>query len=549
VFAFSSELVEVAARLRPMQATFWGVRGFAHAWDDVSPEGFAHAADVLRALRPRAVALSAATDDRWSRLAAHVAVDFLDKELAWIDRRGYLRDLNAIDSTFQVVRMVFDTMDTSTPQGWLDVAARLDTIDVVLGNYRRALEAGLAAGEVVAARQVRKVIEQGRVHAGDRSYFATLASDYARTSNADPTIGRRIEAGAAGARRAYGALTDWLEQTYLPNAREIDGVGRARYEPEARRWLGCDVDLDEAHAWGWTELARILARMRELARAMYGDDDVTRALARARADAALSAPSLEAFLELMRARQARALELVDPHFDVPEALRKLDVRAAPPSAASGAYYVPPSEDLSRPGAIYYLMPDDGPVATFDQVSTAYHEGTPGHHLQCGTQVALTQHLSRLHRVAYGYSGFAEGWALYAEELMRELGGYEEPGFELGQLANDAIRACRVVFDIGAHLGLVIPSDAPFHPGEAWTFDLGVELLESFGGLTRARASDEITRYLGWPAQAISYKLGQRAMLALRAEFLAQGGALRDFHTRVLACGNVSLDLLRGQVLG
>src|SRR5262249_31265580 len=116
-------------------------------------------------------------------------------------------------------------------------------------------------------------------------------------------------------------------------------------------------------------------------------------------------------------------------------------------------------------------------------------------------------------------------------------------YELGMLANEMIRACRVVFDIGAHLGLAIPDDAPFHPGERWSFDLGVEMLQTLCGLTRERAEGEITRYLGWPGQAISYKVGERTMLALRDEFLAAGGTLKAFHVRVLECGNLGLDLL------
>jgi uncharacterized protein (DUF885 family) len=168
-------------------------------------------------------------------------------------------------------------------------------------------------------------------------------------------------------------------------------------------------------------------------------------------------------------------------------------------------------------------------------------------MQIGIQVSLTKNLCRLHRVVYGYSGYAEGWALYTERLMGELGYYEKPDYEFGMLTNQLMRACRVVFDIGAHLGLPIPKDAPFHPGEAWSFELGVEMMQDLGGLTHAHAESEVTRYYGWPGQAISYKVGERTILRLRDEFLKQGGTLKDFHTRVLACGNLSLDLLHAQV--
>jgi uncharacterized protein (DUF885 family) len=240
---------------------------------------------------------------------------------------------------------------------------------------------------------------------------------------------------------------------------------------------------------------------------------------------------------------------VAPLFDIPAGILPIEVHEAAPGGPLGAYYRRPSEDLSRPGSIWYALHGDGPFPLHDQVSTAYHEGFPGHHLQIGTQVTLAAELSRFHRLASSYSGYAEGWALYAEQLMREIGAYEEPAFELGMLANEMCRACRVVLDIGAHLDLPIPGDSPFHPGERWTFELGLEMMRTLGGLSPERAVSEVTRYLGWPAQAISYKVGQRVILELRSEHLARGGTLRSFHDRVLRCGNVGLDVLRRQVVG
>ena len=296
------------------------------------------------------------------------------------------------------------------------------------------------------------------------------------------------------------------------------------------------IDPEETYAWGWEEIARIEARMAAIA----GDRTVAEALAAAAREPV--APDPAAFIAEMQARQARALELVAPHFDVPEPLRRLDVSAAPPTGHIGAYYVQPSEDFQRPGAISYLLAGDGPQPLWREVSTAYHEGIPGHHLQIGTQIGLPA-LSRFHRVVAGWSGFAEGWALYAEELMDELGGYELPAYRLGMLSNQHVRACRVVLDIGAHLDLPTPD------GERWTFERGVTLLTTRAGLPEAHARSEMTRYLGFPGQAISYKVGQRAMLDLRREWLARGGTLRGFHERVLSGGSVGLARLRERVLG
>jgi uncharacterized protein (DUF885 family) len=265
-------------------------------------------------------------------------------------------------------------------------------------------------------------------------------------------------------------------------------------------------------------------------------------------DPARCAKDPEEFLRLMSERQARALsELEGSHFDIPDQLRKLDIRIAPKGGPLGAYYVMPSEDFSRPGAIFYSLGEAGPIPLYDEISTAYHEGFPGHHLQVGLQVSLTDRLCRFHRVAEGYHGFAEGWALYAERLMHELGYFEKPDYVLGNLCAQMVRACRVVIDIGSHLDLPIPKDSPFHPGERWSFDLGVEMLRDWAELAPDHAVSEMNRYLGWPGQAISYKVGERVILALREEQRARLGSafnLREFHAKIVGSGPVSLEILR-----
>jgi uncharacterized protein (DUF885 family) len=212
--------------------------------------------------------------------------------------------------------------------------------------------------------------------------------------------------------------------------------------------------------------------------------------------------------------------------------------------------MPPSEDLSRPGTVWYSFGPERPLPLYTEISTAYHEGFPGHHLQCGLQVALREKLSRFQRVLGFCSGYAEGWALYTERLADELGFYEKPAYRFGMLACQLHRACRVVLDIGAHLEFKIPSDVEFHPGESWTFELGVEMLTDIGGLARDFAESEMTRYLGWPSQAISYKLGEREIMALRREFFVKypQATLKEFHAKVLGCGSVGLSLLRRIVL-
>jgi uncharacterized protein (DUF885 family) len=250
----------------------------------------------------------------------------------------------------------------------------------------------------------------------------------------------------------------------------------------------------------------------------------------------------------MQERQEVALlELDGSHFDIPELARTVETKLAPPGSLIGAYYISPSEDFSRPGSIWFSVGDNETIPIWDNVSTAYHEGFPGHHLQTGVQMSLEEHTSRLQRVWVWYSGSGEGWALYSERLMRELGYFEKPEYVFGMLASEILRACRVAIDIGMHLGLTIPEGQPFHPGEEWSFDTAVEMMTDYAGQLPDYARSEVTRYLGWPGQAPAYKIGERVILDLREERRAKLGSefdLKQFHADVLEAGPVGLDLLR-----
>jgi uncharacterized protein (DUF885 family) len=546
VYALSDEVVELVAKASPIAATLWGVKGAASGWDDLSPEGQAKVRDAMAAIRKR-VPDAVDASDRWRVLARDVVADFLDLGLERFAHDDHLTDLNFIASPFQCLRMVFDVMDAATVDDWRARIERLETLDRALDGYRRLLARGLDKGLVVAARQVRAVVEQARLQVGEGSYYRAFAPAMEAAGVHDATLRARLDRAIAKACDAHRDFADWLEGTYLPHARTTDAVGRERYVREARRFLGTTIDPEETYAWGWREIAAIGAKMRALAEQIVPGASVAEVLDRLKTDPTYAAPDIDTFLEIMRDRQRHALEqLAGTHFDVPEPARRLDVKRAPVGGALGAYYLPPSEGFARPGCVWYSVGDATSAPLFDEVTTAYHEGFPGHHLQFAIQVALTDRLCRLQRVSEGYAGFAEGWALYAEALMAELGYFEKPEYLFGMLTAQMTRACRVVIDIGAHLSLPIPRDQPFHPGASWSFELGVEMLSTIGGLGRDQAVSEMTRYLGWPGQAISYKVGQRVLLELRDEVRAACGARYDakaFHACLLEGGNVGLDRL------
>lgn len=547
IFAFSSDFVDELTTRSPMLATLAGVPGAHAGWDDLSPEGGAALAKFYADKRAEVDALPAAKDG-WGKVARRVMREWLDERIAYFAHEDNLSDLNNIESPFQNVRLVFDLMPSSTDADWETIATRLETIDAPLGGLRRSLDRGREKGMTAAKRQVRAVVEQARAHASASSGLRAAVASY-RDAHPGTALADRLRAAVGKAAEAFDTFAGWLEGDYLPHATDRDPYGRERYLRSANRFLGiAGFDPLEAYAWGFREIEQIESRMREIVERLAPGKTIAE-LVRTLEDAPdQRVDDLERFLELMRARQARALEdLMKSHFEVPEPIRRIEVKLAPPGGALGAYYVPPSEDFSRPGTVFYAPSSSKTYALFSEITTAYHEGFPGHHLQCGLQVFFRENLSRHHRLFVCCSGYAEGWALYAEQLMDELGYYEHPAYVLGMLMAKLFRACRVVADIGMHLELPIPDTFDFHPGETWNWDLTVELLASRAFVEQAFAESEATRYLGWPGQAISYKIGERIILELRDEARARLGSafdLRAFHEAVLSAGSVGLDHLR-----
>ncbi|MGH8911990.1 MAG: DUF885 domain-containing protein [Acidimicrobiia bacterium] len=528
-----------------MMATSLGVSGSDHDWDDMSPVGRRHLADLARRARE---ALEEHLDhpDDDQRLAAVTLSRFLDTEIAHFDSDDYLRDVSHISCGFTVIRDLFDIMPRDTAEGWENIATRLATIGQPLRGWTDLLAEGVARGEVVARRQVDSVIEQAELLAGDESMFLELVK-----AATDGGFGSgELEAGAAVARREASRVAGWLRTDYLPHADLAEGVGEERYVRSAERFLGKVLDPLEVYSWGWDEIARLHAEMVAVAGEIDSSLEVEDVYHMLDTDPHRCVPRDE-FTEFVQGRLDQAVvDLAGNHFDVPDPIRRVTVSLAPPGGALGASYINPSVDWERPGSVWYALGSQISVPVWQEVSTAYHEGFPGHHLQVGTAMFQADHLSKAQRLLIWYPGHGEGWALYAERLMDELGYLEKPEYKLGMLASQQHRAVRVVVDIGLHLGYEIPNSAPLHPGSEWTFERAVDYVNEVGRQPREVAESEVCRYLGWPGQAISYKVGEREILDIRRtlEERELEFDLKDFHRRVLEAGTLRLDHLRERML-
>lgn len=548
-FELSDRYVDESAELDPVHSTSLGLEGRDHLWGQAfGLEGHAARMDLVRRYR-RAFAEHVTHADQKEQLAARVMLGSLDEELAANEAGEHLRDLSHMVSSFQRIWSTFDLMKTDSREAWQAVCARLETIDQPYEQLRERLSAGRQQGHHVAARQVASVARQARRLGADDSAFDRLAQQGAQ---AFPAIASRLAAGAAHARATVAGFGEHLERDVLPRAPSTDGLGAERYRPALDRLMGLDVDPAEAHAWGWEEIARLRSEMSRIGQQILPGASLEEVTHLLETDPARSLTTTAAFLDFIAARLTAAREqLASVHFDVDPRIEPLSVELAPVGSPLGAYYQPPSEDFSRPGGIRYAVGDQTVFPLYHQVSTAYHEGFPGHHLQIGTAMTRAERLSRAHRLTVWYPGYGEGWAMYTERLMGELGFFEKPDYELGMLAKQLYRAARVVVDIGLHLGLSIDRASLVAPGEPWTYERAVEFMRVYGHRTPAQAEGEVMRYLGWPGQAATYKLGEREIGRLRDEARARAGSaftLAGFHEKVIGNGAMRLDLLREIVL-
>jgi uncharacterized protein (DUF885 family) len=543
----SDRFLEDYIELQPTAATFMGIQGHDHRLPDYSPAGF----EALVELNRRTIAEATAIQPGSPReeVAKDALLERLGLELERYEAGVPQHQLNALTSVPAEVRQVFDLMPTATDGDWETIAIRLNQVGTTLDGFRESLVQQAAAGRVSAVRQVNDLASRiaSWTGADGDDFFAGLAAQAP-----DSAVKSEVEAAAAAARKAYDQFGQWLITDVAPQAPSRDACGREVYELASRDFLGAAVDLDETYAWGWEELARIEGEMENIAASLNGGDRSIEAVAELLDnDPARKIHGKEAFRDWMQQLADAAVEeLAGTHFDIPDEIKRIECMIAPTSDGS-IYYTGPSEDLTtRPGRMWWAVPTGvEDFATWREVTTVYHEGVPGHHLQVAQTMLRTDLLNRWQRMGCWVSGHGEGWALYAERLMEDLGYLEEPGARLGMLDAQAFRSARVIVDIGMHLELEIPRDNPFgfHPGETWNAELGFEFLRAHCRMETEFLKAELNRYLGWPGQAPSYKVGERIWLEARDEAKARKGDafdLKEFHRQALDLGSLGLDPLK-----
>lgn len=552
VFEIADGFVDIVAKHHPLSATHMGVRGFDHLMADYSLEAAeAFHAEVGTSLSQMNAAVPA---NERERMCKDTFVDELTFSVEKYESREHLRDMNVLFSPIQNVRSIFDLMPQDSVEAWENIASRMEKIGEAMDGYRQTLEVGRAEGSVTSQRQVNGCAEQCETWAGSGDsapFFDSLVNALAASDVNDGALSERVEDAAASATVVYGEMADYLRKSYLPDATPIDGVGRDRYALAARGYLGAEINPEETYDWGWEQLAWVMSEMTETAQKIKPGASIGEAVEILETDPARMIAGEDEFRQWMQDLQDRTIEEMDGvHFDILDPVRKIETLIAPPGGALAMYYTGPSEDFSRPGRTWYPTGGKTEFPIWREVSIAYHEGVPGHHFQIATNVAMTEDLSRFQRLLAGTSGHAEGWALYAERLMGELGYLENPDYYMGMLDAQALRSVRVIVDIGMHLGLEIPAHSDFHPGEVWNGDLALEFMRERVHFPADFVNSEIDRYLGIPGQAISYKVGERVWLEARESAKGKAGAafdLKKWHNRALKLGPMGLAQMKREL--
>jgi uncharacterized protein (DUF885 family) len=534
--------VDALIELDPTIGTYLGIKESSGFLPDYSPAGQEGIAELARETLARlddAEKLPGAESDA-ERRCGRLLRERLTAELAVHEADEGLRTVSNMRSPVHTVREVFTVTPMETDEDWAAIAQRLRAVPRALEGYRASLELGLERKLLGGPRATQTNIDQMTEWLGTgRSWFEEFVADGPGALRAE------LDAAARTATTALGELRDWMRDVYAPAVVDApDTVGRERYARWSRFFNGTDLDLDEAYAYGWSEYHRLLAEMKTEADKILPGAGPWEALAHLD----VHGEHIEGVEEVrvwLQKLMDEAIEALDgTHFELAERVRKVESRIAPPGGAAAPYYTAPSEDFTRPGRTWLPTMGANRFPVYDLVSTWYHEGVPGHHLQIAQWVHVADQLSRYQATIGGVSANAEGWALYAERLMDELGFLPDPERRLGYLDAQMMRACRVIVDIGMHLELEIPADSEFHPGERWTPELAQEFFGSHSGRPADFVESELTRYLSMPAQAIGYKLGERAWLLGRENARKAHGDAFDakaWHMAALSQGSLGLD--------
>ncbi|WP_314505373.1 DUF885 domain-containing protein [uncultured Microbacterium sp.] len=476
----------------------------------------------------------------------------LERERLLFDTGFTPRLVAGLATPVHLIRYAVEGLTVTADAAGDELVARLEAVPHGVGQYIDALRwardhADRFTGTGIApVRQLDTLADQVALWV-DADWFGSLPID----DGVDAETRARVRAAADEANATLGELVAVLRDELRPVAPTTDGVGAQVYADLAAAMLGARIDLADTYTYGWAELERLVDEARHLARELggIGADPVRSTAAMLDEDPRYRLDGVPAIRAWLEQRVAETTDALADAFELPPGIHRVDCVVA--EASSGVvYYTPAPPDGSVPSRIVWTIPSGIPVAaTWQEVTSVHHEGLPGHHLQFVVTASdpglhpWQRHLCHIH-------GYAEGWAHYAEQLADELGLIRDPAERLGLLLGQIWRSVRIVADIGLHTGWPIPQNT-LVAESGWSPELARRMLVDFALVEPHLAGFEVDRYLGWPGQALAFKVGARLWNEARSARQAVDGdafSLRDFHRDALGLGPMGLEPLRARLL-
>ena len=416
--------------------------------------------------------------------------------------------------------------------------------DDVIGRLREGVVAGIVLPRIVVSRLLPQLHEHLGLEPEKTQFWhpvAAFPADFPATERARLTAAYRDKI-ANVIQPAYQRLYDYLSREYLPHARQSDGLeqipgGKELYAYYVRHHTTTDMTPQQIHALGLKEVDGISAQLAAIQQSVHFKGTLHDFLAHVREDPAQHFSRPEEVVPAFEAARRRILPKLPALFDVlPKAAYA--IRALPPSARNSldnGYFSPAAADGSRPGILWMNIYATGVRDKFNVMTISLHEGLPGHHLQ--TSLAQERKDLPSFRRFDSTNAYVEGWGLYAETLGRQMGFYADPWAYYGHLNYAMLRANRLVIDTGIH-------------DMGWSVAQGVHWMMDHSSMSEGQATAEVERYVAYPGQALSYKIGEIKILELRERARRALGSrfyIKDFHDQILLGGSMPLAILEQRV--
>lgn len=539
--ALFDEQYESDLRNFPERATSFGDYRYNDKLGDRSLAGIIERNKTDEGFLARLQAISTAGFSDQDQLSHDLLIRVLEQRIADFNLKEYEMPINQQYGVHTALADLPLAVPFDSVKHYQDYIARLHQIPRVLNQTKEVLRAGIKDELMPVKFLIEKLPGQCDGIVENDPFLLPTKKFPADISAADQ---KRLTEEMTNAVNkdvipAYKAFAVFLRTEYAPHGRTTLSVtslpdGQKRYENDIYARTTTRMTADEIHQIGLREIDRIEAEMTGIAQ-KEGFRDLASFRASLKTNPKYIPTSADQILNDFRHYIAQMEPKLPELFGLlPKS--PVTVEAIPPfQAAAATHYVTGTPDGKRPGRVVVATSDFGKRSLIDDEAVAYHEGVPGHHMQLSIQQRLDG-LPKFRLHPQGFNAYSEGWGLYAEQLGKEVGFYQDPVSDYGRLSSELFRAVRLVVDTGIH-------------AKGWTRDQVVEFFRKSGAVDEPTIQSETDRYIAWPAQALSYKLGQLKFRELRERAKKELGPkfdLRSFHDEMLNGGTLPLDLLEAR---